>query len=451
MRATQVRRLDRQLTAFVSELFEGEVRPAGHCATKKYVEGLLLDGARKSIEPMAQRLAADPTDVSALRQSLRYTVAVSPWSEQTILLRVGKKLVDELPALEAYALDDTGFAKKGNASVGVARQYSGTLGRVDNCQVAVSLHVLGEQGSGCIGFRLYLNEDWANDASRREKVGVPEEVEFKEKWRIGLDLLDAALEVGLPRWPMLSDAGYGDCLEFRLALRERELDYGLGILGTMVFWTPGKEPMPPTPKPKGHSGLPRTRWKSTYPPQSALEIATQLFHRKVTWRQGTKGPQRSRFAAIRVRSAQYHAQGLAPGPEEWLVSEWPEGEEKPTKLWLCSLPPGTALKKLIRLLKLRWRIERDYEDLKDELGLDHFEGRMWRGFHHHAALCAIALAFLAIQRTLCPPQPRRAAVDVTDGETGAAENTDTSNRALPPVPPTRAKRSGGSVAAIVNK
>lgn len=169
------------------------------------MQGLLLDGDRKSIEPMAKRLAADPSDVSALRQSLRFTVAESSWSEQTVLLRVGELLHRKLPGLEAYALDDTGFPKKGKESVGVARQYSGTLGRIDNCQVAVSLHVLGELGSGCIGFRLDLPENWASDPARRAKVGVPESIEFETKWQLGLDLLDAALEAGLPRWPVLRE------------------------------------------------------------------------------------------------------------------------------------------------------------------------------------------------------------------------------------------------------
>lgn len=405
MRATEVRKLERRLTAFVHELFDGLVRSGGHSATEKYVQGLLLDGDRKSIEPMAKRLAADPSDVSALRQSLRFTVAESSWSEQTVLLRVGELLHRKLPGLEAYALDDTGFPKKGKESVGVARQYSGTLGRIDNCQVAVSLHVLGELGSGCVGFRLYLPENWASDPARRAKVGVPESIEFKTKWQLGLDLLDAALQAGLPRWPVLSDAGYGDCDDFRQSLRQRRLHYGVGIQGTLVFWTPGQQPRPPAPKKPGTQGRPATRWRSTEMPSSALEIAKRLSYREVTWRQGSRSPQRSRFAAIRVRSAHDHSKGRPPGPEEWLLSEWPAGEERPSKLWLCSLSARATLRKLVRFVKRRWRIERDYEDLKGEVGLDHFEGRTWRGFHHHAALCAVAHAFLVLQRALFPLSP----------------------------------------------
>lgn len=422
MRATEVRKIERRLRHFVEGLFEGEVRDRGMSAVNRYVQGLLLDGDRKSIEPMAERLAADPSDVSALRQTLNFSVSKSPWSEQTVLHRMGKVMLKRLPGLRWYALDDTGFPKKGTESVGVSRQYSGTLGRVDNCQTAVSLHLLGEQGSVCIGFRLYLPEVWAEDLKRRQKVAVPDEIEFATKWRISLMLLDAALAEGFPRWPVLADAGYGEYYEFREELRARKLQYGVGINGSLVFWTPGQQPTPPSSrKLRGTKGRPPSRWKSNEMPASALEIAKGLAYRNVLWRHGTKGPQRSMFAAIRVRHAHKHTRGTAPCPEEWLLCEWPSGEKEPTRLWLCSLPETASLRELVRFVKRRWRIERDYEELKGELGLDHFEGRMWRGFHHHAAFCAVAHAFLVLQRALFPPQFRGRTLDPSEDQSDPSD------------------------------
>lgn len=439
MRATQLRKLDRDLTAFLDDLFADQVRAKGRHAVGRYVEGLLLDGDRKSIEPMAERLAPskDKAEVESLRQTLRYTVAVSPWEESVVLQRLATTISTKLPAVEAFVIDDTGFAKKGHESVGVTRQYSGTLGRVDNCQVAVSLHVAGEQGSACIGWRLYLSEEWANDEARREKVGVPEEIEFQTKWQISLDLLDRAREVDLPSWPVLADAGYGSSTEFREGVRERGLDYGVGIETHLVFWPPGRGPVPPPVDPPRKSGRKPTRWTSPSPPSSAKQIALTLRYRTVTWREGTRGPQRSRFAAVRVRCAHHHAQGRPPGEEEWLLVEWPEGEKEPTKYWLCTLPADVSLKSLVRLCKLRWRVERDYEEMKGEIGLDHFEGRLWRGFHHHAALCAVAHAFLVLQRALFPPEPASAEVDGPEGEGGTAAPVAPAHRALPSLPSPR--------------
>jgi SRSO17 transposase len=444
MRAAQLRKLDRQLSAFLDDLFQGQVRSTGRQAVGRYVEGLLLDGERKSIEPIAERLATSKDEVEPLRQSLRYMVAASPWDEAVIFQGVAKKVAKELPAVEAFVIDDTGFAKKGSESVGVARQYSGTLGRVDNCQVAVSLHVAGEQGSACIGWRIYLPDEWANDKKRRQKVGVPDEVEFQTKWQISLALLDQAREVDLPAWPVLADAGYGSTTEFREGIRERDLEYAVGIKSHLVFWTPGKGPEPPPSERAKKRGRKQTRWTSPYPPLSAKEIALSLRYRTVKWREGSKGPQRSRFACVRVRSAHKHVQGRPPGEEEWLLVEWPEGEKEPTKYWLCTLPADTSLKALVRLCKLRWRVERDYEDMKGELGLDHFEGRMWRGFHHHAALCAVAHAFLVLQRALFPPEPSSEEVDDLEGEAGTAAPAAPAHRALPPLPPSGrpATRSG---------
>lgn len=413
MTPQQLRKLRRELDEFADYLTDDMGRPERRRAMEQYLLGLLLDGERKSIEPMAARLVDDPSEVEGMRQRLQQCVTVSPWAEDEMFRRVALKVDSELPGVEAMVFDDTGFAKKGQYSVGVARQYSGTLGRRDNCQVAVSLHLAGEAGSGCIGMRLYLPRSWTDDRARCAAAGVPDDVEFLPKWQIALSLLDKALAWGVRRHPALADSGYGDVTEFREGLRERGLQYVVGISSTLVMWPPGTTFT--VPKKKSSTGPKPTVPRGDREPISVKELAPTLSYRKITWREGTRGPQSSRFAAVRVRTAHRHKQGYPPGEEEWLLCEWPEGEPAPTKYYLSSLPRTASLKHLVRLAKLRWRIERDYQEMKGEVGLDHFEGRMWRGFHHHAALCAAAHAFLALQRALSPPEE-----DLLDTAAGAA-------------------------------
>lgn len=399
----QLRKLRRELDEYVEYLTEDMGRPERRRAMEQYVAGLLLDGDRKSIEPMAARLTDDPSDVEGMRQRLQQCVTHSPWDAADMFGRIARKLDRKLPDVEALIIDDTGFPKKGKHSVGVARQYSGTLGRVDNCQVAVSVHLGGERGSGCGAMRLYLPEKWTDDRDRCAKAGVPEDVEFKPKWRIALDLIDGALDWGVRRHPVLGDSGYGDVTEFREALTERDLRYVVGISSSLVVWPPGTKFTAPKAQP-GKKGRKPTKPRADKEPVAVSDLAAGLRYRKVTWRTGTRGPMSSRFAAVRIRTAHEHGRGRPPGPEEWLLCEWPKDESAPTKFYLSSLPKKTSLKELVRKAKLRWRIERDYQDMKNEVGLDHFEGRKWRGFHHHAALCAAAHAFLALRRALSPPE-----------------------------------------------
>lgn len=403
MTPKQLTKLDRELSEFVEYLVVGMGRPERRAAMGLYVTGLLLDGERKSIEPIASRLVDDPAKIEGMRQRLQQAVAVARWDAAEMFGRIALKAERELPELEAFVIDDTGFAKKGAHSVGVARQYSGTLGRIDNCQVATSLHLAGERGSCCVGLRLYLPEDWAGDLDRRCKTQVPDDVQFREKWRIALDLLDETLERGLPRRVVLADAGYGAITEFREELRERELPYLVAVPGALAVWSPDTVLKPP--RRTSNMGRPPTRPRiirgETMP---ISELASTLSYRRVTWREGSKGAQSSRFAAVRVRTAHKHSVGRSPGPEEWLLCEWPTDRDKPSKFYLSSLPASTSVKELVRLAKLRWRVERDYQEMKGELGLDHFEGRNWEGFHHHAALCAAAHAFLAIRRAVFPPE-----------------------------------------------
>jgi SRSO17 transposase len=385
-----------------------------HAPLKNYCRGLLLPGERKSIEPMAARL--DPGNVQAARQSLHHLVAKAPWSDEVLLERVREQV---LPAMEkngpvvAWIVDDTGFPKKGKHSVGVARQYCGQLGKQENCRVAVSLSVATWSSSLPIGYRLYLPKEWAEDAERREKPEVPEEVGFQTKPDIALDQIRAAVATDVPRGIVLADAAYGINTEFRDGLTKLGLQYVVGVQSSMTVWEPGQQPLPA--KPRGRMGRPprllhrSDRHQPVSVKQLAMSLPSSAFQ-DVTWRAGTQQKLRSRFAAVRVRPAHRDYGKAEPGRplgrEEWLLIEWPRGEAEPTKYWVSTLPPTTKLKALVKMAKHRWVIERDYEELKQELGLGHFEGRNWRGFHHHATLCIAAYGFLVAERNRFSPSAR---------------------------------------------
>lgn len=408
MNRRDLRKLDRELSEFIGSMVEGMGRTERREALAAYVTGLLLDGERKSIEPMAARLVDDASEIQAMRQRLQQAVVIADWADDEMRSRLARKLETELPGVEALVVDDTGFPKKGTHSVGVARQYSGTLGRIDNCQVAVSLHLAGEAGSGCVAMQLFLPEAWAEDARRRETAGVPVEVAFQKKWEISLGQIDAALRWGVRKHVVLADPGYGDASEFREALRERGLSYVVGIKGEHRVWPPGTTLKPPENRP-GKQGHRFTRWTAEVEPVKIAEAAKHLgldAYSVVRWREGSRGKQSSRFIAWWVQSAENHGRGKGRPPRapEWLLCEWPDGETEPTKFWLAALPKTTSLAALVRFAKLRWRVERDYQELKQEIGLDHYEGRTWRGFHHHATLCAAAHGFLALRRALFPPE-----------------------------------------------
>lgn len=363
-----------------------------------YLKGLMLPGGRKSIEPMAARV--HPEDVRSAHQSMHHVVADSDWSDATVLGAVADRVLPELIAGDApcfWIVDDTGFPKKGVHSVGVARQYCGRLGKVDNCQVAVSLSLATERGSLPIDYRLYLPREWAEDPTRRRAAKVPIEIEFATKGDLALVQIETALAAGRPRGIVLADAAYGDEAAFRDRLSALEMIYAVGVRpGTTVFW--GEHPPVMPPPPRG-GGRPTTRLARdpAHPPLSVLELARRLpakcFH-QVTWREGVAGALCSRFAGVRVRAAH----GDRARAEEWLLIEWPEGEVEPTRYWFSTMPQDNTLEQLVATAKARWRIEHDYLELKSELGLDHFEGRGWRGFHHHASLCIAAYGFLVLER-----------------------------------------------------
>ena len=376
---------------------------------RAYCVGLVLPGERKSVEPMAARV--DPLHVRSRHQSMHHFVADSPWQDEDVV-RVAREWalegMETQGSLEAWIVDDTGFPKKGSHSVGVAHQYCGALGKTANSQCAVSVSLANRVASVPAAFRLYLPEVWAADMERREKVGVPESVAFRTKWQIALDLIDHLSEEDVRKATILADAGYGEATTFREGLTERGFRYAVGIGPQITVWVPGHGPLAPRPK-AGRRGHPATRLRrdAEYQPQSVLEVAKSLptaAWTEVAWAEGTRGKLRSRFATLRVRVASRDHKRSEPRAEEWLLVEWSNGDTKPSKYWLSTEPEEMDITSLVARVKLRWRVERDYQELKDEIGLDHFEGRGWRGFHHHASLCIATYAFLVAERArLSPP------------------------------------------------
>lgn len=375
---------------------------------KDYCAGLLLPGERKSGEPMAALVS--PSRVSAEHQSLLHFVAQAPWSDAAVLGKVRELVLPTLVAqggpIEAWIVDDTGFAKKGAHSVGVARQYCGRLGKTDNCQIAVSLSIANHAASLPLAFGLYLPQEWIDDAARRQRAHVPDDVTFKTKPQIALEQIEAALAAGVPKGVVLADAAYGSNGAFRSALTALGLAYAIGVQSHATVWPPGVEPL----SAKDWSGRgrrpTRLRRNAQHRPVSLKKLALSLAPsawKEVTWREGSNAALASRFAAMRVRPAGEDFKRAEPNDAEWLLVEWPEDEADPTKYWFSTLPEDTPLEALVDVAKLRWRIERDYEELKSELGLAHYEGRGWRGFHHHATLCIAAYGFLIRERAALPP------------------------------------------------
>ena len=400
----------KRFAAYLDSLAEA----AGHLdravPLKNYCKGLLLPGERKSVEPIAARLA--PDNVRRMHQSLHHVVADAPWSDEELLGRVSGYVLVAMRKQEpvvAWIVDDTGFPKKGKESVGVAHQYCGQLGKQENCRVAVSLSVSTATLSLPVAYRLYLPESWVEDAPRRKKTGVPETIQFQTKPKIALEQIRQAVERDVPRGVVLADAAYGMDSQFRAGLRDLQLDYAVGVQSSVSVWEPGKQPLPAKER-KAMGRPPKLlRRDENHQPVSAKQLATALPEtawKEITWREGSKKNLSSRFAAVRVRPAHRDYWQSEPHPEEWLLMEWPKGVEEPTRYWLSNLPVTTKRHDLVRIAKHRWIVERDYEELKQELGLGHFEGRGWRGFHHHATLCIAAYGFLIAERSLFSPSVR---------------------------------------------
>jgi SRSO17 transposase len=360
----------------------------GHAARvgpmRDYCTGLLLPCERKSVEPIAAATA--PERVGAQHQALLHFVAEGVWSDEIVLAKVREMVLPQIErhgAVRAWIIDDTSFPKHGLHSVGVTHQYCGELGKQENCQIAVSLSVANHHASLPVAYRLYLPKSWSEDRKRRRKAGVPDEIEFKTKPKIALQQLAWACAAGLPRGVVLMDSAYGSDASLRRGARDLGLDYSVAVWArTLVEGGAGKMKVEELA-----AGLPKRAWKT------------------VAWREGVAEPLRSRFARVRVRA---RGEGCTRNePEEWLLIEWPKGETAPTKFWLSTLPTNIAFDRLVDITMMRWRIERDYQELKQEVALGHFEGRGWRGFHHHATMCIAAYGFLISERGAFPPSQAR--------------------------------------------
>lgn len=376
-------------------LAEAMNRPAQTENGGLYLRGLIEQGKRKSLEPIVARLG-DEADYQSMQQFL----TDSPWDPAAVVRAVAERVCPEIEVL-AWVLDDTGFPKQGKDSPGVKRQYSGTLGKIGNCQIGVSVHAVGERGTVPLGWALYLPEEWCADPERRQKAKVPDEVTFKTKPELGAELIERASDWEVPAAPVLGDAAYGDNTELRKRLDGAECEYVLSVSAETTvfdskttFAVPGRQ---------GTTGRPRGRMRPDRKPQAIAELIAGLDPddwQTVAFRDGPDGePRTSRFTFVRVRAAHRWHKGYAEEPrEEWLICEWPEGAEEPTDFWLANLPEDTEPERLARLARLRWKIELDYKQLKGELGLDHYEGRSWLGWHHHTALVTAAHGFLTLER-----------------------------------------------------
>jgi SRSO17 transposase len=360
-----------------------------------YCAGLLASEGRRSVEPMAALTA--PAEVSVQHQRLLHFVGEADWSDARVLMKVRQLVVpviEEGEPIKAWIIDDTSYPKQGNHSVGVHHQYCGQLGKQANCQAAVTLSIANHRASLPIAHQLYLPKAWATDAARRRKAHVPKTVRFMTKPQIALVQITAALKAGVAPGVVLMDASYGTNAGLRFGIAVLGLTYAGAIVPTVKVCAVA-EPQQRVSVKTLALRLPKHAWRT------------------ITWREGSAEKLTSRFARVRVRIAPSKGArelGAAGHPEETLLIEWPPGEAAPTKYWLSNLPAKTKFRDLVDITKMRWRIERDYQELKQEVGLGHFEGRGWRGFHHHATLCIAAYGFLISERETIPPSGPRCAV-----------------------------------------
>jgi SRSO17 transposase len=396
-----------RLEAFAEDIFASLPRTDQRARGQCYLRGLMLDGRRKSIEPMAARLG------EVHYQALHHFVAASPWDWRPVRQRLAEVMTATLGST-AWVVDDTGFPKDGRCSVGVQRQYSGTLGKTANCQLGVSVNAVTEHASCPLDWRLFLPERWddAAMATRRAACHLPEGVHHRPKWQLVLDMLDELASWELSPPVLLADSAYGEVGEFRGGLDARQVSYVVEVRADTSAYP--QQVRPSVTPHKGRGRRPRPRYREA--PSSLKQLATAAGQQacvELIWRRGSKGLQRGRFLALRVRPAGVTPRRLARQdggelPVRWLLAEWPTDKAEPTKYWLSSLPKTTPLVELVGLARLRWRVEQDYRELKGGLGLDHFEGRGWVGWHHHVTLVSVAHGFLTLER-LRRPKPAASA------------------------------------------
>lgn len=396
-----------RLEAFGLEvLAEAMNRPVQVFNGGVYLRGLLEHGPRKSLEPMVARLGE-----GADYQSLQQFLADSPWDAGLVVRAVARRVAPAI-GMVAWVLDDTGFPKDGKRSPGVKRQYSGTLGKIGNCQIGVSLHAVGAGGTVPLGWALYLPKDWCEDPERRRQAKIPEHVAFKTKPELGVELVERAAGWGIGRAPVLGDQAYGENTALRERLHQAGSEYVLSVGDQTKVFAP--DTTFALPAPGSETGRPGTRLAPAQDPEAIGALIARLGGgeaQSVTFRDGPdRKPMTSRFVFARVRASHgwNKRDGLSGVPrEEWLIAEWPEGRDAPTDYWLSNLPPDTEPERLARLARLRWKIELDYRQLKGQLGLDHYEGRSWIGWYHHTALVTAAHGFLTLERQN-PNHPRPA-------------------------------------------
>ncbi|MBV8871079.1 MAG: IS701 family transposase [Acetobacteraceae bacterium] len=393
---------------FAAEMYRPLVRGDQRAKGEQYVRGLLLEGRRKSIQPMAARLADGD------EEGLQNFITDSPWDDEPVRRRLARRMTAEIEP-EGWIVDDTGLPKDGRFSPGVAHQYCGALGKTANCQVLVSVNAASDLASCPLQWRLFVPKSWDQDDERRRRARIPDEVRHVPKWQLALEIIDQLLEWGLERRVVQADGGYGDTTAFRVGLEERELEYAVQVKGSQTSAQP-PDAVPVAPAYQGRGRPPVARYPEK--PSCLRDLVMSAGReqvRTVSWREGDRGPLASQFIALRVRpanDAQRDQDGVLP--ERWMLAEWPEDKDEPIKYWLSNLPPETPLVTLVRLAKLRWRVEHDYRELKQCLGLDHYEGRTFCGLHHHLTCVTIAHAFLTCCRltrgdpTAARPQPAAA-------------------------------------------
>jgi len=353
-----------------------------------YAKGLLGSGDRKSMEPIAARVCPDPDKVDAQHQRLQQFITDSPWDDhdvRTIAARHALSAMTEREPVTHWIIDDTGFLKKGTHSVGTKRQYTGTAGKVTNCQIGVSLSVATETEHVPIDFELYLPKEWSEDPARREEARIPEHVTFKTKPELAIEMIERAIKNGIPRGIVLADAAYGNSTKFRRALRKNKLDYAVAVNATTKVRRTDK--------------LGRPYGKRLTVAELAKETVARGGFRTTTWREGTGGKLSARFAKCRVLPIADDGSKRAEREVLSLLMEWEDGEPAPSKFYLITLPQSTTKKLLVRVVKQRWRTERAYQDMKGQLGLDHFEGRRYRGWHHHVSVVLACYAFVVAERS----------------------------------------------------
>jgi SRSO17 transposase len=402
-----------RLEAFAFEvLAEAMNRPVQVRNGGLYLRGLIEDGARKSLEPLVARMAEE-----ADYQSMQQFLADSPWDPALVVKAVAERVAPVI-GVEAWVLDDTGFPKDGKDSPGVKRQYSGTLGKTGNCQIGVSVHAVGVRGTAPLGWALYLPEDWCEDDDRRRKAKIPEEVTFKTKPELGVELVERAAQWDIPTAPVLGDHAYGENSWLRDRLDDAGREYVLSVSPKAKMFEQGTTFAVPAKKPGASRAPVHPRPDRQPRPIGELIADLESDAQMVTFRDGPGGePVTSRFILARVHAGHgwresegwtgWRERSEVPPREEWLIAEWPEDQPEPTDYWISNLPADTEPERLARLARMRWKMELDYKQLKGELGLDHYEGRSWLGWYHHTAMVSAAHGFLSLER-LNPFRPRPA-------------------------------------------